>query len=492
MRLTGKRWSATEGACYGFQSVSKHVTLQRFNASTLQRFNASTLQRFNASTLQRFIRGSRSAALIGVASLSIAACGSGGGESTDPDRKSLLDQREKRLEEREKTVSQTETQQKTKAAELTRRETAVEGQETDPTRKATLDTRERQLNTRSTALDARERELNQKEQSTATDFGGFNVAEIVNISNMVKEAADTNPHIGVSSEGKAPSDQTRLTPLRIVHLTPSVNQSDKVVYAFELYSVGGASTSTTYMSYSNLVTSYDRFVRFGRNIYMATNLDVGLGDKFDAQILKAEFNTSSSGRNNTKMHIEVVTDYASDNTSNWLAYGYWLQVPKLEPFKYSDYNLGAFARKSTTYNAVANDVTGKATYKGGLLGLHTSLENNNVKLSRLTGKATITIDFKDAATPGNTEGTFNELKLDGQSVSGQLGFSHNDVGAAFLGSDLSGTIGGNSYRGGLMMTFSGPKPNSATQPTGMQGVAKAQTDNDANSFIAGFGAKKTE
>ena len=262
--------------------------------------------------------------------------------------------------------------------------------------------------------------------------------------------------------------------------------------------MGALGQRATDRYFVNVLTSYPKAFSFNQNSYTATNLDLGLGDKFDAKILKAELDTDNNGPNDAKLHVEVVTDYASDNKTDWLAYGLWIQTPKEQTLKYNDYELGTFAIQNNIYGngTVPNELTGTVTYKGGMLGLHTSLENNEVKLSRFTGKATFTANFGDARTLGNYSFEINELKLDGQSVSGQIAaptvpFVAQGILDAGLGSSTI-NINGIKYMGRMLFVYTGPKTDNTTPPTGSTGQIKGTSEDGTKSFVTAYGAKKDE
>ena len=460
--------------------------------------------------------------MIGVASLSLAACGSGGGESTDPARKSELDRREKELASGEAAVSQRKKEQDDRKTALDERETALGRDAKDPTRKSNLDAREAALNTRKGNLDAREQGLNTREgqlntrqqQATAAQFAGFSTAETVNIGNKVREVAATGTVF--SNTGKKPAYTTlRHVPpgrsyIRAI-LAPNIIptlQDGKVIYRFDYHKdLGplGEVDGEEVQYFVNEVThsSHPKVFSFDQNSYATTPLDVGLNDKFDSKILKAEIDTDSDNNKDAKMHVEIVSDYSTDNTTDWITWGSWVKVPKVKTLKLSDYDIGTFAIKNNHYGPFNIALTGTATYKGSLLGLHASTKNNEVKISRLTGKATVNFNFGDTSSLGTFDFLFNEFKLDGQSVGGQLRPSsrNNNIltGANNLGIILFpvqpsiGNINGVQYDNGyILLHYTGPKTSNTTKPTGIVGTMYGRTTEDTNSFTASFGAKKTE
>ena len=303
----------------------------------------------------------------------------------------------------------------------------------------------------------------------------------------------------VSGSGNRPWYQSNQDePAQLPDIIP-VLQGGKVIYNFNWHKNIRFVNANSYGRYfGRLLTTYPIGFTFNQNSYTATPLDLGLGDKFDSQILKAEVDTSgNNGAKDAKMHVEIVSDYSSENTTDWLAYGLWIQVPRVQTIEYSDYGVGTFALQSSTYGSIPVQLTGTATYKGSLLGLHTSIKNNDVKLSRLTGKATVNFDFGDAITRrGKYTLTFNEFKLNGQSVSGEI--SRTDIGltnfplSTIAFSPATAIINGSNYTGLLVGTFTGPQTTNTTAPTGFTGNLRGASSDGNKSFVASFGAKKTE
>ena len=381
----------------------------------------------------------------------------------------------------------------TRETTLDQRETALDAEAKDPTRKSNLDTREAVLNTRESQLNTRQ------QQATATQFAGFSTTETVNIANTVKDAADL-PYIheALRSARSLTYQSNQKTPVVLPNVVPAL-QDGKAVYKFDWHkSVDLVTHPNNRRYFGNTITAYAKAFSFNQNSYTATPLNLGLDSKFDSKILKTEVDTSgSNGANNAKMHVEIVSDYSSDNTTDWLTYGLWVQVPKAT-LNYNDYKVGTFGIQNKKYGAMPVEVTGTATYKGGMLGLHTSLKNNEVKLSRFTGKATVTANFGDASQAGTFTFMINELKLDGQSVSGSIGrsnlaFSFGGVNVGQTNAGLRAghaTIDNVSYLGKSTLTTTGPKPNNTTQPTGFTGQVNAKTSDGTKSFIAAFGARK--
>ena len=449
-------------------------------------------------------KGLRSAALIGVASLSLAACG--GGESTDPARRSRLDEREKELGKKEATVSQTAKEQAARKVALDRREAAAEEAERDPELKAILDARQRELA-------AKEAELQKKESSTM-GFADFSITESGNISNIVNEVEGTSIIINLVAMSNQEGDRTpthrtrRLTETRVIRVTPTINSSGKFGnYTLDFHNAGALSDSTrsgdntfNYHSYGKRTRTLSKVFGFNQDSYTATNLDLGLGDNFDSKTLKAEVDTNTDNVKDAKIRVEVTTGYpkvsdytGEDRTRKWIVYGYWLQVPK-DTLSFNDYNFGAFSDIHQRYATIPVGATGTATYEGGMLGLHTSLKDNEVKLSRFTGKAIINADFGDASARGNLKATFSELKLDGKSVGGRITFSE-DFNAATVraGSLKASNINGISYTGEHSFIASGQQyTDPRFRPTGFTGTLKGKSSDGNSKFVAGFGAVQAE
>ena len=335
----------------------------------------------------------------------------------------------------------------------------------------------------------------------ATQFGGFSASETLLIGQALQPLANgRNITRSIAETSKNPIHQTQiLSATKLPNVVPAL-QDNKVIYKFDWHNVGRPTGSLPGQAfYGNDINSYPKVFTFNHNSYTTTDLNLGLDSKFDSQILKTEVDTDNNGPNDTKFHVEVVSDYSSENTTDWIAYGYWLQVPTERSLTLSDYSPGTFSVHNNKYGSMPTQVTGTATYEGSMLGLHSSVKNNELKLSRFTGKATITTNF-DAGTAGTFSVLLNELKLDGQSVSGSIGrtnlaFSFSSVNTGITTAGLrSGhaTINNVEYLGHIMTVTTGPKPNNTTAPTGIQGAVHGKTSDGNKSFIAAFGAKKTE
>ena len=356
---------------------------------------------------------------------------------------------------------------------------------------------------------AKDKELAKRPPRTVTrtvtpvaKFAGFSVTETVNLGHLTKEVAKGKTVYNALRGSKRQGYLTRAGDTKVPNVIPGI-QDGEVIYKFDFHNLGALSSANSYSRYfGNTLTAYPKIFTFNQNSYTATALELGLGEKFNASILVTEIDTSgSNGANNAKIHAEVVTDYSSDNTTDWLTWGHWVQVPK-DTLNLDDYKLGTFAMSGATYGAVPSQLTGTVTYKGGLLGLHTSLENGEVKLSRFSGKATLTANFSDASSVGNMNYLFNEFKLDGKSVSGQ--FTRNspfdligggpNIGVRFfsIGGGSQTSLDDNNYSGIGYVVLTGPKPNNTTQPTGYIGTLRGSTSDGTKHFAASFGAKKTE
>ena len=89
----------------------------------------------------------------------------------------------------------------------------------------------------------------------------------------------------------------------------------------------------------------------------------------------------------------------------------------------------------------------------------------------------------------------DDLKLDGEKVSGQITFFANKLGSGANYVDgVSANIDGMNYRavGGHVFTGFVYDPN-IIAPNGITGVMKGKSDtNNDSSFVAGWGATRTE
>ena len=331
-------------------------------------------------------------------------------------------------------------------------------------------------------------------------FAGFSVTETVNLGKMIEELGKSKVVHNTLIASKRQSYVTRnVSPTKLPNVVPSI-QDGKLIYKFDFHNVGALVDASFYRYFGNHLTAYSKSFSFNQNSYTATKLDIGLGEKFDASTLVTEVDTSgNNGVNNARIHAEVVTDYSSDNTTDWVTWGSWIQVPK-DSLALDKYSVGTFAMPGVKYGSIPVQATGSATYKGALLGFHTTLDSNEVKVSRFTGKATFTANFADAANAGTVGYMFNDFKLNGESVTGQ--FSANAIPFSFRGQNLAikhfsmsssrTTIDGSKFSGIGIMVYTGPQTNNTTKPTGFIGQVKGSSSDGMSHFAASFGAKKTE
>ena len=450
----------------------------------------ATLPRFHASTLHYRLC---SAALIGVAALALAACGSGGGESTDPARKSLLDQREKQLTQREAAVSQKAKDQKAKDRELANKEEELNNR---PPR----------------TVPGPERVVTRTVQAPPTgpthvgfSGGNFSSDEINGLGGRVFDIQDF-PFVYFMEE-----------PPRFIHsrilanhrgytfskLIPAISENN-VSYTLKTYWID----VTLEYSRDQIITDEESSRRTTSDRYkifdLASPTDItglGLSDTFTYKLFKGEVDPrrtdTTSATDDSKFHAEVVTDYASDNTNDYLHFGWWVMVPK-QAASLKDYDLGVFADATYDYSPSDFDaLTGTATYTGSMMGLHTEVEKSNGKttLSRLTGKATLTADFGDNSTTGSLAGTFDELKLNGTDATGSITFQNLDLldsqMQVYLGEGEGvATISGTTYLGTMGMAFLGATSSQvSTKPTGIIGTLRGVTSDGNKAFTAAFGAR---
>ena len=253
-------------------------------------------------------------------------------------------------------------------------------------------------------------------------FDGFSVTETVNLARVVKDSAGSSPLFGSGNSAEASIFHARqpLKKTTIPNIRPSV-EAGKVIYAVDFHKVDTTTAGGVYSFFTNGIVVYPKAFSFNQNSYRATAFDVGLGEKFDVKILKAEVDSSgSNGANNAKLHVALASDYSSENTSDWMTWGYWMQAPTRATLNLSDYDMGTFAIHGTKYGALENALTGTVTYKGSMLGLHSSTKNGEAKLSSLTAKVTMDFIFGDASTLGSYNFLVNEFKLDNASINGQI------------------------------------------------------------------------
>ena len=426
------------------------------------------------ATLPLFIIRLCSAALIGVAALSLAACGSGGGESTDPARLSAVEDREKRVASREAAVSQKEKDQAAKDRQQRAKDVAQARKDGEQA------TKDQQQAAKDREQAAKDRELNNRpprvETRTVTvpaprtgpthvgfSGGNFSSDEIRSLASKV---------VDVQKFGSIVFYHRQETP-RIVHgeilpqdkgyifpkMIPSVTDGN-VFLTLKTYDIDKTvifeydATGTLARENSGGRTSTDGYKIFE----LANPTDIaglGLSDTFTYKLFKGEVDPrrrdTTSAADDSKFHAELATDYASDNTGDYLHFGWWVLAPK-QTDRLGDYRFGVFADAAHEFNADPfNALTGTATYTGSMMGLHTDIDSEGKHtLSRLTGKASLAVDFGTNSVPGTITGTFNELKLNGTDATGSIVFTKDMQESAFFeylesGSDTA-TINGISYR----------------------------------------------
>ena len=228
---------------------------------------------------------------------------------------------------------------------------------------------------------------------------------------------------------------------------------------------------------------------------------LGLSDTFTYKLFKGEVDPrredTTSTADDAKFHAEVATDYASDNTNDWLQFGWWVSVPKVTS-RLNDYNIGVFADANHPYinTGTFNALTGTVTYTGSMMGLHTDIDSDGKHtLSRLTGKASLAVDFGTNSLPGTITGTFNELKLNGTDATGSITFTKTlrNAGTLFYGILDLGTINTSNYKGGAVLKWVHSTGSDVTtptvKPTGAIGTLKGITDDGSKAFTAAFGAR---
>ena len=416
--------------------------------------------------------------MIGVVSLSLAACGSSGGESTDPTRKSLLDQREKQLTQREASVSQKEKDQAAKDRQQA----------------------------------AKDRELNNRPPRTVAT----NSIEDILVRKMIRETREDlhtyNPRISAERSQHyttllgSPDTDPKYKETQFIQLVPTIT-SNNVNYTLNFYSGAGMDRLRVGDRWNQSQQDFDeenRLYSVASSALTSTNLDLDLGESFSSKKLTAGIDTDSDNSKDITLHVEVVTDYASNNNEDYVQYGYWLKKPKTIDEE-DKYKFGAFAfhygtdrGERTTIGAA---LTGTATYKGGMLGMHTSIIGNQIKNERFTGKLTLTSDFGNGTDLGTTTGIINSLKLDERAIPGQINltiphisqaYNAGWIGTNFEGEAVASTARFNNltYTGVYNLMWGGASDPATELPTGIVGTIGGKSG--GNSFIASFGAKKAE
>ena len=431
--------------------------------------------------------------MIGVAALSLAACGSGGGESTDPARLSAVEDREKKVASREAAVSQKEKDQ-------------VRKDEQQSEKEEELATKERELNNRPPRVVTRTVTVQAPRTGpTHVGFSGGNFSsdEINGLGGRVFDIQDF-PFVHFMEE-----------PPRFIHsriladhrgytfskLIPAISENN-VSYTLKTYWIDV--TLEYGRDEIGVEENSRRTTDDGWKIFdLASPTDItglGLSETFTYKLFKGEVDPrrtdTTSATDDSKFHAEVATDYASDNTNDYLYFGWWVMVPK-QAASLKDYDLGVFADATYDYNPSDFDtLTGTATYTGSMVGLHTEVESNGkTTLSRLTGKATLTANFRGARASGKMTGTFDELKLNGTAATGSITFQDLDLldsqMEVYLGEGENvATISGTTYLGTMGMAFLGATSSPvSTKPTGIIGTLRGVASDGSKAFTAAFGAR---
>ena len=236
-----------------------------------------------------------------------------------------------------------------------------------------------------------------------------------------------------------------------------------------------------------------------------------LGEGWDYSILQASVPSVKGGEKDSTLYAELWTDLPSSSVSatDYMVGGWWLMVPDKAN---GDYRFGAVANGAKGFlrevraSVGLPGLTGSATYKGHATGLHTSSENGMASIQRLLGKVTLTANFQDTASRGWLEGKIHDLTLDNQTVEGEILLIRNTTNGGRLSTIISdgdyaraaahkkydiGNIEGVNYKGRWAASFTGDRASdNSNHPTGIVGVVGGS--GGGNSFVASFGAKKVE
>ena len=241
------------------------------------------------------------------------------------------------------------------------------------------------------------------------------------------------------------------------------------------------------------------------------------GEDWDYSVLKANVPSMKDGKKDATLYAEVWTDLPGSSSSDYMVGGWWLLVPNSFV---GDYRYGVFARGEQYFTKGASGgsgefvlpLAGTATYKGAAAGLHTSSEDNIVKVSRLLGKVTINVDFEGTGDRGNLKGRIHDLTLDGNGTTGEIFFNssgdllgHNILDSPAASSSGAsgreaynrlfdiGNINGVNYKGRFIGIFTGNRSSDNTKhPSGITGVIGGTATDNSGLFTASFGAKKVE
>ena len=258
------------------------------------------------------------------------------------------------------------------------------------------------------------------------------------------------------------------------------------------------------------------------SIERVESITTQFGEDWDYSILKASVPSMKDGEKDATLYAEVWTDLPGSSSSDYMVGGWWLLVPNslVGNSAVGDYRYGVFARGEQYFTKGASGgsgefvlpLTGTATYKGAAAGLHTSSENNIVKVSRLLGKVTIDMDFEGTGDRGNLKGRIHDLTLDGNGATGEIFFNssgdllgHNILDSPGASSNPAsgretfnrlldiGNINGINYKGRFIGTFTGNRSSDNTKhPSGITGVIGGTATDNSGLFTASFGAKKVE
>ena len=280
--------------------------------------------------------------------------------------------------------------------------------------------------------------------------------------------------------------------------TPADDLADGTVRS--VFSTGNEQISTDPFSVKHKIFSIEDKDAFTKIESIASQF----GEGWDYSILKASVPSIKDGEKDSTLYAELWTDRASTSANDYMVGGWWLLAPNNPA---GDYRFGTLAQVKNYYirsgtGSIKSTVEGPATYKGHAAGLHVSSENGMVSIQRLLGKVTLNADFGNSTDAGTISGAIDDLTLDGVSVDGQLLLLKAPYGDGSIMSSLrpikslvnllnpkssAGNIKGTNYYGDWAGTFQGDS-SGTDQPTGIVGVVGGS--GGGNSFVASFGAKK--